>query len=455
MIAFTRVVWACSLLLLSVAAGAAEVDLTRHLVKLGPMTLPGTQTQTFFGVAGKARIIHSGLDSAVVVKLNDTPVNLSGDRSETEVILGASNTLFIDVPATLSNPASIRIKQVADIELNVESFIHFNTNVSDFSAARAFYGMLGFETISEFPDANTQAMARAIGIETPTEYDGSQGGEAGGYLLHGELVGPGGFFGGVIDLIAFTIPKDDTPPYASVNHLGMARGAMLTTNLDADYQYMKAQGVELLSEPATRSDGTRFVMFKDLDGTFYELVEAKKGDGDEEPTDSTHIYKMGFVNVNVSDYERSRAWYQMFGYEVTKPLAATESLAVANAMGLDRPFQIEGAMLSQEKDGSMIELVQWIDPFDAEPPYPIPVNHLGIHRMALASTDIEADVAALKAQGVEFVSPITPCCSGEDASSSIVAFYDPDGTIVELAEIPYIVKLIGPIVRWFRGVFGD
>ena len=32
------------------------------------------------------------------------------------------------------------------------------------------------------------AMAEAIGVTTPTDYDGSQGGEAGGYLLHGELI---------------------------------------------------------------------------------------------------------------------------------------------------------------------------------------------------------------------------------------------------------------------------
>lgn len=454
MISTIRLICISCVFLFTGTVGAAEIDLTRHLIKLGADTAPGSQTDSFFGVPGAARLIVSGLDKTVTLELNNQTVTLTNDAEEIEVTLTDTNTLTLTVPSTLSGPASIRIKQIADIELSVESFIHFNTNVSDFTAARAFYGLLGFETISEFPDANTQAMARAIGIETPTEYDGSQGGEAGGYLLHGEIVGPGGFFDGVIDLIAFTIPKDDTPPYAAVNHLGMARGAMYTTNLDADHEYMTTQGVEMLSEPVTRSDGTRFVMFKDLDGTFYELIEAAK-EGEDEPTETTHIYKMAFVNVNVSDYERSRAWYQMFGYDVSKSLAPTDSVEVANAMGLDRAFEIEGAMLTHQRDGSQIELVQWLDPYNAEAPYPIPINHLGIHRMALASTDIEGDVAALKAQGVEFISPITPCCSGEDASSSIVAFYDPDGTIVELAEMPYIFKLIAPVIRWYRSMFAD
>ena len=50
--------------------------------------------------------------------------------------------------------------------------VHFNTNVSDFELSRDFYGKLGFETVSGFPDTNTVAMARAIGVETPTSYDG-------------------------------------------------------------------------------------------------------------------------------------------------------------------------------------------------------------------------------------------------------------------------------------------
>jgi hypothetical protein len=39
------------------------------------------------------------------------------------------------------------------------------------------------------------------------------------------------------------------------------------------------------------------------------------------------------------------------------------------------------------------------------------------------------------------ISPITPCCSGPDAWGSIVAFYDPDGAIVELAEMPFMTWL--------------
>ncbi len=345
------------------------------------------------------------------------------------------------------------MKQVADIQLHVLSRVHFNTNVADFAAARAFYGKLGFETLTGFPDTNTQAMARAIGVVTPTSYDGSQGEEAGGYLLHGELVGVGGFKGGLIDLIEFTTPKNDAPPYAQINHLGMARAAMLTTNIAADYQYMKVIGVQFISEPTARADGTRFAIFKDPDGTHYELIEVPDEDGDaDEEAPTTHIVSLGTVNINVSDFERSRAWYQMLGYEVTKPLPGTDSAEVAQAMGFNEPIQLDGALVTLAADDSTLELVQWITPYDAQPPYPLPVNHRGIHRMAFATSDIAADVAALKAQGVEFVSPVTPCCSGADSWGSIVAFYDPDGTVVELVEQPFMSQIYG-VLMWLRNKF--
>jgi catechol 2,3-dioxygenase-like lactoylglutathione lyase family enzyme len=358
--------------------------------------------------------------------------------------------MTVSLDTTVVHPFSIRVKQIADIELHVQSRIHFNTNVSDFPAAREFYGMLGFETLTGFPDTNTQAMARAIGVETPTDYDGAQGADAGGYLLHGELVGVNGFKGGVIDLIEFTVPRNDDPPYSKLNHLGMASATMATTNIEADYEYMIEQGVQFLSSPTTRSDGTVFAMFTDLDGSFYELVEV---DGDDEETETTHITSLSDLNINVSDFERSRAWYQMFGYDVTNKLPTTESMEVAKAIGFEQEIELDGALLTHNADDSTIKLVQWIAPYDPELAYPLPVNHFGLHRTAFTSTDIEADVAMLKAQGVKFVSPITPCCSGPDSSSSIVAFYDPDGTIVELTEQPFLAQILFSIFLWVRDIF--
>ncbi len=377
------------------------------------------------------------------VRLNGLDLRLSD--AVLPVTLSANNELHV---LTASACANLRITQTQSVSMHVRSRVHFNTNVSNFERAREFYGSLGFDTLSGFPDTNTQAMARAIGIETPTSYDGSQGDFAGGYLLHGELVGPGGFAGGVIDLIEFSVPRNEAPPYAQLNHLGMARAVMHTTDVDADASYLLAKQVSFLSPPVTRADGSRFAIFHDLDGTSYELRQPAGIVPDRSSADSgTHIYSLGAVSINVSDFRRSQAWYQMLGFELSETLPETETPEVAKALGFDRPWTIEGAVVQHKSDGSTLELVQWHSPFDPEPPYPLPVNHLGLHRMAFSTSDIESDVAVLKAQGVEFVSPITPCCSGDDSWGAIVAFLDPDGTVLELVEQPVMTPLLNLSMR--------
>ena len=435
------------------------IDFTRFLGQYSATS--AAASGSFVATSGTARLQVScaGPMARLTVSLNDkdvlTPATdiACGQTRDIPVTLAATNTIAIAVDGTTTGTASIRIKQRDEVQMHVLSRVHFNANVSSFKASRAFYGMLGFSTISGFPDTNTQEMARAIGIQTPTSYDGSKGEWAGGYLLHGELIGLG-FPGGAIDLIEFTTPRDVAPPYRQLNHLGMARAALQTTDIDADHKYLTAQGVRFLSAPSTRADGTRFVIFRDPDGIFYELTEVRAADGENKPTETTHLTGFGALGVNASDFERSRAWYQMFGFNVTRALPGGETAEVAKALGFDTPISTKGALLTHAVDGSTMELVQWLSPYDPERAYPIPVNHIGIHRTALATTDIVADVATLKAQGVEFVSPITPCCSGPDSSGSIVAFYDPDGTIVELVEQPLLSWLMPSLLR-MRDVFSS
>jgi catechol 2,3-dioxygenase-like lactoylglutathione lyase family enzyme len=432
--AFVLFVW-----LMPAQVNSASIDFTRHL---GQYTQAADDSvaspDSFFGVPGNARMIVSTSGEAVSasIELNGTvvagPDSFGGSAAfEVPVSLEDSNTISVTVDAGSEASVSVRVKQMADLELHVGSRIHFNTNVSDFVAAREFYGNLGFGTLSGFPDTNTEAMARAIGIETPTSYDGSKGDWAGGYLLHGELIGMGGFSGGLIDLIEFTIPRNEEAPYAQVNHLGMAKAAMNTTDIAADYQTMKDLGVEFIAAPTARADGTLFAIFSDLDGTFYELVEV----ADEESDNlKTNITKLSALTINVSDFDRSREFYRMLGYSQSKPLPATSTLEEAQAYGFDRPFKIRGADLSMTTgDKSMIRLVQWLDPADDAPPYPPPISHLGINRMAVAVENLDDAVAVLSADGQEFLSEIAPCCSATGLDETgIVHLIDPDGVFIEL-----------------------
>jgi catechol 2,3-dioxygenase-like lactoylglutathione lyase family enzyme len=146
----------------------------------------------------------------------------------------------------------------------IVSLVHVNVNCSNFERSRAFYEMLGFELLMDVPERNTDEVAAAVGLEP--------------YRLRGALMRlADARFPFVIDLIEWKEPSDSSPPYARLNHLGIARIAMASSDLDADMQRLKAEGVEFISEPATvvweDHPDSRFVCFKDPDGTVLELVE--------------------------------------------------------------------------------------------------------------------------------------------------------------------------------------
>ena len=317
--------------------------------------------------------------------------------------------------------------QTADIGLTGR--IHFNTQTGDFARSRAFYRMLGFTAgVGGFPKTNTHEMARSLGMYDLCTYE----------IQEIEVISiPASCGPTSIDLIQFAEPFNPAPPYESPTHLGMAYAALLTTDLDADVTRMREQGMEFLSEPYG-VPGNRFVFFTDPDGVFFKLEETAPPHAD--PDREMQIRAMPYVALNVSDFERSLAFYRRLGYTESRPLPSTGALEEARAYGLDAPFQRRGAEIAiPGGDRHRLQLVQWLDPYDDEPPYPPPINHIGIDRIALAVTDLHLAVSTLREEGAEFLSEIAPCCSGTGADETgIINLLDPDGIFLEL---------VGPIAR--------
>lgn len=149
--------------------------------------------------------------------------------------------------------------------LNIASLVHVNINVSDFDRSRAFYEALGFRLIWMVPPTNTPECCAAVGMP-PYRVKG------------GLMVLEGADAPFVIDLLQWESPTDPTPPYPHLYHLGLARIAMTTRDMDADLEALADMGVELVGPPGrVEIDGVpvggRFVCFKDPDGTVLELVE--------------------------------------------------------------------------------------------------------------------------------------------------------------------------------------
>jgi len=327
-------------------------------------------------------------------------------------------------PAPLQLPDfSAMISMLKDDDIGLMARFHFATGTLDFDKSREFYRMLGYtEGQGGFPLTNTHQMARSLGMFDVCQYE----------LVKGEVISlPGSLNAANIDLLQFKIPYNDEPPYELPNHLGMAYAALLTTNLASDMAFLKSKDVEFLSEPyGIPSD--QFAFFRSPEGILFKLMETATPHGDAEA--DMHLIGMPYIGINVSDFEKSLAFYEALGYTNAKPLPETGTLEEARAYGLDKPFTVKGADISLGRgDNHVLRLMQWIEPYDDDPAYAPPVNHIGVNRIALMVPNLDRAVEILKAQGVPFLSEVSPCCSGTgDDEFGIVHALDPDGVFLEL-----------------------
>lgn len=148
--------------------------------------------------------------------------------------------------------------------MHIDALVHVNINCTDYDRSLAFYQMLGFEESWRVPETNTPEVAAAVGMP-PYRVKGA-------ILVLKDASAPF-----AIDLLEWQSPRDDSPPYPNLHRPGLARLAMMSTDVDADLAFLQSKGVEILSPPATvmidEHHGSRFFCFKDPDGTFLELVE--------------------------------------------------------------------------------------------------------------------------------------------------------------------------------------
>ncbi len=148
------------------------------------------------------------------------------------------------------------------------------------------------------------------------------------------------------------------------------------------------------------------------------------------------------ININCSDYERSKAFYELLGFREFWQVPETNRPEIAAAVGMP-PYRVRGALLMLESDQARaggappltIDLLQWIEPHDDAAPYPH-LYHYGIARIALTTSDLDGDMARLKSAGVEFISDPVQLVPDSPSSPRFVCFKDPDGTVLEFVEHP-------------------
>ncbi|HXK23084.1 MAG TPA: VOC family protein [Myxococcota bacterium] len=143
------------------------------------------------------------------------------------------------------------------------------------------------------------------------------------------------------------------------------------------------------------------------------------------------------VNVNCSDYDRSLAFYERLGFREIWRVPETNTPEVAAAVGMP-PYRVKGALiaLAGASPPFVIDLLEWKEPRDESAPYPH-LYHLGIARIALATDDLDGDMARLAAAGVRFLSKPASMAPSSGSRARFVCFADPDGTVLELVENPF------------------
>jgi glyoxylase I family protein len=147
-----------------------------------------------------------------------------------------------------------------------------------------------------------------------------------------------------------------------------------------------------------------------------------------------NITGMVHININCSDYEKSKIFYEMLGFEEFWQVPETNTPEVAAAVGM-KPYKVKGALfrLKDANPPMMIDLLEWKDPTDRAAPYPH-LYHTGLARIALMSSDLAADLKFLEDSGVEIVGPPGTVSLGNGHGSRFFCFKDPDGTFLELVE---------------------
>lgn len=146
--------------------------------------------------------------------------------------------------------------------MHVTGMVHVNVNCSDFDRSLAFYERLGYRLVAMVPETNTPEVAAALAMP-PYRVRGA--------ILHlpGEST--------LLDLLEWQDPSDDAPPYPHLYHLGLARIALRTDDLDADLAELAEAGIEPIGPPAEvpwpGQPTARIACLADPDGTIVELVE--------------------------------------------------------------------------------------------------------------------------------------------------------------------------------------
>lgn len=143
------------------------------------------------------------------------------------------------------------------------------------------------------------------------------------------------------------------------------------------------------------------------------------------------ILRIGHLGICVSDLERSLPFY--------RDLLGFRPMSHVNVQGAeaDRLLRLEGVdqrTVFLERDGLRLALFAYRSPAPTGDGGPRPMNQLGMAALMMRVDDLDASLVAFRAAGVRILEETYTAHPG--FRSKLVFLCDPDGTLIELVEMP-------------------
>jgi len=157
-------------------------------------------------------------------------------------------------------------------------------------------------------------------------------------------------------------------------------------------------------------------------------------------TEQVPKFGWGHINVNVSNLERSIAFYEKLGFQQFIPAipylgltAQTEPVTLpqssAHALGVSEATRGRACIMQLDDGFPKLDLTELIG---QQQNNPLENADLGLVRICLVSQNLRQDYDQLTAQGVEFISAPQ---RDEGSLADIAVCRDPDGTLIELLQV--------------------
>lgn len=264
-------------------------------------------------------------------------------------------------------------------------------------------------------------------------------------ILAVNLKGGGGF-----EIWQYTSRTPQPPAFQpQLGDLGLFVAKIKSENVKASYDYLKSQGVSLLSDVTNNPSGEPHFFLKDLYGNIFEVVQGKDWFGKGKKTTGGPV---GII-IGVSNIEKSKQFYsQVLGYDKVVYEKEGEFEDLKNLPGGNIKCRRVLLTHSKHRTASFAELFgsSYIELIQATNYTPRKIfenrfwGDLGFIHLCFDIRNMQALKAACEKAGHPFTVDGGAGFEMGEAAGHFTYIEDPDGTLIEFVEtkkIPIIKKL--------------